>query len=231
MNWLFETLHLNPPELSEPKLNCESCTIDSTLNRSDEYQPETKCCLFKPYWSSLAVGYYSTQKDISKVIEPIKDRLMFLPVGIVHTLEERKAYSAFQKGEIKAVEPCGFFNKEKRHCNIWQARPATCSSFFCTSQYKEGSEFYSQYESFTMGLESDLVREWFLGSGYSDEDWVSFIEYFDEDTNKELPPHLVIKDFQEALKLYKSCYNWVEKNGAPMIPSYYLLMDQHRRLC
>jgi len=81
-----------------------------------------------------------------------------------------------------------------------------------------------------MGLESELVRQWFFTAGYTEDDWMSFLYYFDEGNSEDLPEHLNIKSIEKAVELYKDCYKKVKESGAPFLPAYYILMDQHRRL-
>lgn len=231
MDWLFETLGVEAIRLKESKLDCDACKIDSSLSRTDEYNKETKCCLFKPYWSSLAIGYWAQNHDVESLLKKQSDRLVFLPVGVLHTLEERREYSRLSGKKMEDVKPCSFFNEEKKHCNIWQARPATCASFFCTSGYQKGMELYSRYEDLVMGLESQLVRAWFCSLNYTDRDLDLLVDYFDEDVNISLPQHLVIDSVSEATAMYKDCYNWVKKKNWGMVKEYELLVDEFRQLC
>lgn len=197
MNWLFRACGVEPPLLSEPKVDCVRCELKDPLVRAGHYEPKTKCCQFSPFWSAFAIGSYLLKGgDQALISEQMRRGLVLTILGISHSIGHRN-----QKDSV-----CENFLGEKG-CRIWQHRPPICYSFFCSSQHSDGLLMYGRMEKWLLQVEAGALKMWFDSLGLNEDLWDVWGQYMESDPKiTELPEELLIRDPNQAVELYKKSY-------------------------
>lgn len=195
MQWIYELLKIDFNGLDEPKVDCQSCRVDSSLARTDQYSEQTKCCDFTPLWSAFAVGAWLKQNPNW---QPPQSGLLTV-FGLMHELAMRNTKSL-----------CHYFDKAEGRCGIWQQRPATCYSFYCASQYSRGLEVYAQLEQQLLLSEAQLLKKHFDDRGGLALDWQTWCDYMEQTTTlTKLPESLLLPDWSMARLFYSQSYDWL----------------------
>ncbi len=211
MNWLFDVFDTQKRHLDEPLLDCQTCQANAPLTRTEaEYSAQAgKCCRFSPFWSSFAAGaFLKKNQNFSNLFH--NRTPLFTVFGVLHPLEER----------LNPSNICQFYSP-LGSCKIWEHRPATCYTFFCTSQRTLGKKYYEQLEDLLLVFEAQLLKNWFfedkknwnLEDKAHKQDWEMWIAYMEKKPSlKSLPPHLLFADQKQAEEHYLKCYEWFIKS-------------------
>ncbi|MEM7646136.1 MAG: hypothetical protein AAF203_04435 [Pseudomonadota bacterium] len=204
MNWLLKPQPWPHSFFVEPKLNCESCVVAAGLVRSQDYQPESKCCRFSPYLGAVAVGaLLSEDPDWN----PPSGDLILTGMGLVHTLSHRR-----EKKVCEFLSPVG-------RCQVWNQRPVICFSFFCASERPRGLEQYKKIEAFLLREEAAILKSWFDSRWNDDRVWIAWCEFMEEaPTLETLPKELLFESWSEARACYLECYRWFRENFSQLDP-------------
>lgn len=203
MNWLFVETSFSLFKVQEPLVDCKTCQVHVPLVRSQVYHPETKCCEFTPFVSGFAVGAFLQENG---EWPHFSQDFVYTLFGVMHPLSLRKS---------KNPVLCGFFDRKQKKCSIWPQRPATCATFFCASQKKEGSKSYSQIEDKLQALEVGLLKLWFDEKRLSEELWEHWGDYMEKDTSlRDLDSRLLFISKSDAFKHYRNLYFWLKTKKA-----------------
>ena len=205
MNWLFQTLEVKPPRLSEPLVDCDSCQLKKPLKRDGIYVPNRKCCEFSPYWSSFAIGGWLSRGNSLKSVQALDTGEMIITqIGIMHSLDHRGGKENL----------CNHFDRKSNNCSIWTDRPPTCYTFFCASEYKNGISEYSNLEDWLLSIESAAIQAYFKKNNISMSVWDKWAEYMEAKPDPESFPHeLLLEDRDEAENLYIETYQWFKESS------------------
>jgi Fe-S-cluster containining protein len=225
MKWIYQYADLKPEPLREPLINCASCTINSSLSRSSEYSAKLKCCEFSPFWSAFAIGaWISEGGDFKKISEKITNQALVTRMGVLHSRSHRQTPHSL----------CQFYDKEKLNCSIWSQRPATCATFFCTSNYNDGLKAYGELEDILLKAEADLLFLWFIENNWDLDLWSQWCLYMEKEAPLEtIDPQLLMTHFDEAQQYYLQSYFWLKsatKNNL-IKKNIKMQVEQIRQLC
>ena len=186
----------------EPDVNCHTCKPENGLNRHKEYSPESKCCDFRPFLSAFRAGEILSLSYGRALFIELRDRFEFLPVGVVHSFQER-----MEMVSGRPISQCAFFSKDKKQCRIWAQRPSTCRFFFCASAKRGGLSFYQKLERMSLAMESQLLKKFYFSQGGNEESWLEMVAYLDEKPQGSLE----LGSFADYEESYKNAYQWLSE--------------------
>ena len=228
MNWLFSTLKQEEPLIREPQIDCDSCKVRPPLVRMEIYQPDTKCCEFSPLWSGFGVGAWLKRGHrLNQLSGWEKGGWEITVLGLLHDREHR-----LQKKSL-----CHFFSKTEKKCEIWENRPPTCYSFFCSSRHKDGIKVYGDLEKWLLKTEAQLLQVWFDSQINNSILWQQWCELMDEKpVNFDLPVELRLGSIEEAEKHYIKMFDFLNSEGLMdfrerQSSSWELGLSRHPHLC
>lgn len=182
-------------------MDCGSCSLKEPLTRTQSYSKQVKCCDFTPFWSGFGVGaWLHGGKKLGPLIE--KGDFELTVFGLIHSVKKRRIHRA----------PCDLLKDGL--CSIWQQRPATCMSFFCASQYKDGLNAYAELEADLLKVEATLLGRWYFDQDGSDSLWQTWGQYMEKEAPLEsLPKALRLPSIEEAEAHYIGMREWLKNQG------------------
>lgn len=142
--------------------NCIMLSDTENMQGREYFSKISKCCTYQPNIPNYLVGNilkYGNPEGKKLIREYIGNGVGVSPKGLTagetyKLLYEKGKKFAFGKSE-KLI--CPFYDKEKGNCNIWNARPAVCSTFFCRHNkgYK-GEDFWYAVRKYLLNTEDCL---------------------------------------------------------------------------
>jgi len=200
VNWLFELTHTDPIAWRETKIDCQSCLVSKELKRNEsEYNSKDKCCRFSPFWSAFAIGSWIEKEKRLPIFFDRKP--IFTWFGISHSINDRHNPESL----------CQYYQPSSGQCGIWSERPATCFTFFCTSEWPLGQKMYSQLEDDLMSEEAQLLKSYFFQTKNSPLLWENWINFMDKDPQTPLDKDLIINSENIAYEHYLKSFQWLKE--------------------
>ncbi len=199
MNWLFELTQTNPIEWREKKIHCQPCLVSQGLKRNEaEYGVKDKCCRFSPFLSAFAIGSWIEKENRLPIFNDRKP--IFTWFGISHSFEDRQNPKSL----------CQHYQSSTGQCGVWSERPATCFTFFCTSQWPRGQKMYSELEDFLLASEAQLLKSYFLQTQNSAILWENWVNFMEKVPRTPLAEDLIINSEDEAYMHYLKSFQWLK---------------------
>ena len=99
-------------------LDCQGCSLPY------------KCCGFQPFVANFLLGAILERQG---ALPEAEGGFSWQALGLVPSARFRVQHAEMER--TKVFDPglvCGFFDRAKRACSIWEFRPGECSSYLCS---------------------------------------------------------------------------------------------------
>jgi Fe-S-cluster containining protein len=184
-------------EIEEKKATCDNCLM-SRPERGNlpYYDSKLKCCTYHPFVPNFLLGAILEDRNTASFIfdvlkEKEKNRSYLLPIGGFPPVSFQVLFNNRQECDFGNRQDwlCPYYDKNKNLCGIWKNRGATCTTYFCTSDYgKSGTKFWSVLFELLTYIEIRLAEKALRQMGFSEDEINNQAEYFDciDGTDEEM---------------------------------------------
>ena len=123
------------------------------------YSPSTKCCTFLPQLTNFLVGAMINEQPARIEPSPLHLRT---PFGMIARPGQQARYEAMVANDGFGRElamRCPFYGEASGRCEIWHAREAQCSTWFCKHEHgRRGRDLWDAVLAMFRVVETALAR-------------------------------------------------------------------------
>ena len=166
-------------------LDCHNCTRPA------------KCCDFQPFVANFLLGALLAK---GQALPPSGAHFHYTPLGLVPSRHYRDRHAQVAESARGEDLLCAFFDRQLRHCSIWNERPGECSTYLCVTPTAARQNLSER----SFALEAGLSQMALAYQGYSGAEISQALEALNQP-----PPDLV--DSVEAFALYLRTWDWAQK--------------------
>lgn len=184
--------------LRAPQLDCARCLKPA------------KCCAFQPFVPNFLLGAWLEKSESLLEIANVR----FHPVGAVACPDYRARH---EKVTAAGGDPgvdllCGFFDRERRTCSIWNFRPGECSTYFCDDL--RVSEDRQAIRDKSFALEMAVAQMALVELGFSAREIAEQVDLVNGASSAQIYPG------PELLMMYKKAWKWSQGLSREMVKSW-----------
>lgn len=175
-------------EIEEKSPTCDNCLMSRPeRGKLPFYNAKLKCCTYHPFLPNYLLGaILEGQSTATFVHEVLKNKEQnksyLLPIGALPPVRFQVLFNNREETDFGNRQDwlCPYFDKVKDQCGVWANRGATCSTYFCTSDYgKFGLSFWGSLFDLLNLIEIRLAEKALVELGFSEDEISGQSEYFD----------------------------------------------------